>query len=313
MNPFSCIKVCTKCSRVPHNCKRTNNNLSIQAVRKVGLFPSTLPPGTFLDSLCTFSLGRWSSTSKDLGARSSSVFSTRQTKPPTLYLPLFPSCIPQAGIITFSPKTTTHPLTCPPLLASLPACEVALLSPGLRSDRPNIRLAPKLVCHFWPPLPSSSLALLLSLPQHGPLLRCACGLQLKSVKNIRRETGEGRRKDRNTDRRIEEERKRVERYASVLLQLSTGLVERLDGEELFFLIGILSTQLQLYPHPFLEEHLSWILFFYFCSKSESKRPSSETNRLWRYICVLVPVKRDRLFPVLDVYMFALRSLLLVIG
>lgn len=68
-----------------------------------------------------------------------SVFSTRHSNP-TSSLPLFSPYIPQAGIITFS--------STPPPNPSPPACEAALLLPGLRSDRPSFRRAPKLVCHF---------------------------------------------------------------------------------------------------------------------------------------------------------------------
>lgn len=65
-----------------------------------------------------FSHGRWSPRSRDLGAKSSSVFSTRY---PTSSLPLS-LCIPQAGIIA--------PLSGPPpTIGSPPACN-ALFSPG---------------------------------------------------------------------------------------------------------------------------------------------------------------------------------------
>lgn len=89
-------------------------------------------------SPCVFPHGRWSPRSRDLGARSSSMFSTRHPIP---FLPLsLCLCIPQAGI------NPPPPLFYPPSAPRPPATQRSSRRAAL--DQPSIHRAFKLVCHF---------------------------------------------------------------------------------------------------------------------------------------------------------------------
>lgn len=96
-------------------------------------------------SPCVFSHGRWSPRSRDLGARSSSMFSTRHPIP---FLPLSPC-------VSASPRQKSPP---PPHPGSPPACNTTLLSPGCARSTEH------------PPRLQIGLSFLTPTPPHPPLL-----------------------------------------------------------------------------------------------------------------------------------------------
>lgn len=112
--------------------------------------------------------GRWSPTSRDFGARSSSVFSTKR---PTSSLPLSLSLHP--------PGRNHHHLPGPPpTLSSPPACNTTLLSPGCALINRASTAPPN-----WFVISDPSVSVLTTVLCSAAL--CARGLQQKSERNIK--------------------------------------------------------------------------------------------------------------------------------
>lgn len=156
-------------------------------------------------------------------------------------------CFPPHTVVHISPFLSLHPQgknhhplpSPPPILCSPPACNATLFSPGCALINRAFTAPPN-----WFVISDPSLCV-----DHGPVLRCALrpwtsaevSKNAKTAEKDKKREG-GRKGYRQTDR----ERER-QRYASVLLQHSTGLgaFGRTDviTPTVWALIGILSTQL----------------------------------------------------------------------
>lgn len=180
-----------------------------------------------------FSHGRWSSRSRDLGARSSSLFSTAH---PSSRLPISLPASPRQESSP-SPQPSIHPAPRPP--ATQRSSRRAALWSAEHSPRLQIGLS------FLTPLSLCA--------DHGPLLHCALRpwtsaevtKNIKAAEKDKKREG-GREGGRDTDRRIERGRDRDTPLSSSGAPLDSV---RLDGltdvipPTVRALIGILSTQL----------------------------------------------------------------------